>query len=137
MRNPCYYSDSMAQEGDNECIATVFERLEVAKKPLKERTTKPQAPSKNSKGKGKASRKAPELESTDDFWDAISSDENIPSVIVTHPRSPVAKSKGARLGKGRAKPRSLLVDSVDEISDAPTSDKTFPSEIVSYVLTYE
>jgi hypothetical protein len=115
----------------------VFERLEVAKTPLKECTMKPQAPSKNSKGKGKASRKAPQWDSTDEFWDAISSDENIPSVIVTHLRSPVAKGKGTGLGKGRAKPQSLVVDSVDEISDAPTSDKTFPSEIVSHVLTYE
>lgn len=155
----------MAQEDENDRIATVFERLEVAKKPVKTRKTKPvktrktkpQEPSKNSKGKGNASRKLPQFEVTDDWldftsprpqWgppddylDFTSSDENIPSVTVTNPSSSLATGndtvKGKGKGKGRDMPQTLVVESVDEILDATSSDKRFPSEIVSHLATYD
>lgn len=80
---PCRDDNNKAQVDHSERIATVFERLEVAKKPRKSRK---QPPSKQGKGKGKG-KAAPQVlvaDSSDEIIDVSSSDESVPSAIVSY-----------------------------------------------------
>ncbi|KAG2107605.1 hypothetical protein DEU56DRAFT_920566 [Suillus clintonianus] len=62
----------------SEHVATVVERQEVRKKPVKARKTKKQAPSKKGKGKAKAPPKVLVVDSSDEISNVSSTDKTFP-----------------------------------------------------------
>jgi hypothetical protein len=77
-----------------EHIANAFERLEVAKKPVKARKTKNQPKSRNGKGKEKAPPKVLVVDSESEISDVPSTNRTFPSAIVgdDDPPSPTPPS---------------------------------------------